>query len=131
MKRDEVPQDRLAHYGGARKAVYALGGDGHYETVASSGWDVEAIVTGDAVSEYQRLADEARQRAREGRASPLEYHMYARRLDVPTLAQISGIWRWRLRRHLRAEVFRRLPDRVLQRYAEALGMSLEELKRTD
>ncbi|MFP5305046.1 MAG: hypothetical protein ACLGI7_04370, partial [Gammaproteobacteria bacterium] len=75
MKRDEVPQDRLPHYGGARKAVYALGGDGGYETVASSGWDVEAVVTGDAVSEYRRLADEARQRAREGRASPLEFHM--------------------------------------------------------
>lgn len=131
MKRDEVPQDRLAHYGGARKAVYALGSDGHYETVPSSGWEVEAVVTGDAAAEYRRLADEALRRVREGRASPLEYHMYARRMDPPMLAQITGIWRWRLRRHLRADVFRRLPERILRRYAEALGTSLEELKRID
>lgn len=128
MKRDEVPQDRVAHYGSARKAVYATDPQGRYVTVASSGWDAEATVTGDAVAEYARLAAEALERVRAGRAAPLEYHMYARRMDLPTLAQTAGVWRWRLRRHLHPAVFARLSGRCLVRYADALGISLEEIK---
>ena len=128
MKLDEVPQDAVAHYGSARKAMYALDSTGHYATVASSGWDVEATVTGDAVAEFRRLAEEARVRVERGEASVLEFHMYDRRMDLPTLAQTTGIWRWRLRRHLRPAVFHRLSESTLQRYADALGLSLQELK---
>ena len=45
MKVDEVPQDGVAYYAGARKAVYALNREGHYDTVASTGWEAEAVVT--------------------------------------------------------------------------------------
>ncbi|MEQ1439512.1 hypothetical protein AAG565_09115 [Fontimonas sp. SYSU GA230001] len=128
MREDEVPQDRVQHFGDARKAMYALDRAGRYETVASSGWEVEATVTGDAVAEFRRLADEARARVQRGEAAPLEFHMYDRRMDLPTLAQTTGLWRWRIRRHLRPAVFARLPDRLLSRYADALGISLEQLK---
>lgn len=128
MKKEQVPQDRIDYYGDARRAVYALESDGHYSTVPSSGWEVEAIVNADAVAEYARQAEEARSRALRGEASPLEFHMYDRRMDLPTLAQTAGIWRWRLRRHLRPAVFGRLSERTLLRYADALGLSLQELK---
>ena len=84
--------------------------------------------TGDAVAEFRRLAEEARARVLRGEASPLEFHMYDRRMDLPTLAQTTGLWRWRIRRHLRPAVFARLPERLLLRYADALGISLEQLK---
>ncbi len=128
MNHDEVPQDQVTYYGTARRAVYAVDRDGHYTTVASSGWDAEVVVNADAVAEFERLAAEARQRVIAGLASPLEYHMYAQRMDLPTLAQSSGIWRWRLRRHLRARIFPRLSSRCLQRYADALGLSIEQLQ---
>lgn len=128
MKRDEVPQDAVAYYGSARKAMYALDRDGHYVTVASSGWEAEATVTGDAVAEYARLAVEARGRVERGESSPLEFHMYDRRMDPPVLAQTVGIWQWRVRRHLRPQVFARLSEKRLRAYADALGISLEELK---
>lgn len=128
MKRDEVPQDQVAHYGTARKAMYALDRDGHYVTVASTGWEAEATVTGDAVAEYARLASEARTRVERGESSPLEFHMYDRRMDPPVLAQSAGIWQWCLRRHLRPAIFARLSEKRLRAYAEALGISLENLK---
>lgn len=128
MKREEVPQDAVAHFGSGRKAMYALDRDGHYVTVASSGWEVEAVVTGDAVAEYARLAAEARARVERGESSPLEFHMYDRRMDPPVLAQTAGVWQWRLRRHLRPEGFARLSAKRLQAYADALGMSPEDLK---
>lgn len=128
MREDEVPQDHVKHFGGARKAMYAVDRAGRYETVASTGWEVEATVTGDAVAEFRRLAEEARARVLRGEASPLEFHMHDRRMDLPTLAQTTGLWRWRIRRHLRPAVFARLPERLLLRYADALGISLEQLK---
>lgn len=129
MKLDEVPQDELSYYRDGRKAIYAVDASGNYTTVASSGWKIEETVTAAAVDEYRRLADEALTRARSGLAAPLEYHMYAQRMDVPMLAETSRTWQWRVRRHLRAAVFARLATNRLQRYADALGLTVEQLKR--
>ncbi|MFT4046861.1 MAG: hypothetical protein QM661_09225 [Solimonas sp.] len=129
MKQGEVPQDEVAYYGGARKAVYALGREGHYETVASSGWTVEATVTGAAIAEFERHARQAHARVAGGASSPLEFHMYARRMDLPTLAQSTGFWRCSVRRALQPSVFARLRPWRLQRYADALGITVAELKQ--
>ncbi len=127
MKKTEVPQDRNSAFAGERKAVYALDESGHYSTAPSTGWKVEEIVTGQAVAEYVRLAAEARQRARAGLSSPLEFHMYDRRLELPTLAAATGLWRWRVRRHLRPQGFARLSASLLSRYANVLGITVESL----
>ena len=66
-----------------------------------------------------------------GTAAPLEYHMYRARMDVAMLAQTVGLWRWRVRRHMRPQVFARLPLRLRRRYAEALGIALEALDSVD
>lgn len=129
MKRDDVPQDDLPYYGEQRKAVYALDRGGQYTAVPSSGWTVEATVTGEAIGEFERLAADARQRAEAGLCSTLEYHMYARRMDLPTLAQTTGYWRICVRRALRPDVFARLGARRLRRYADALGLSVAQLKQ--
>ncbi|MGH8461353.1 MAG: hypothetical protein ACRESS_07085 [Stenotrophobium sp.] len=128
MKQDEVPQDHLSYYQDGRKAIYAVDASGNYTTVPSSGWKIEEIVTGDAADEYRRLADEALIRARAGRSAPLEYHMYALRMDVPMLAETTRTWQWRVRRHLRPQVFARLNEKWLRRYGDALGLSIEQLK---
>lgn len=128
MRAKEVPQDSRPEYGGERRAVYALDERGHYSTVPSAGWRADEIVNQQAVDEYRRLADEALQRARGGQVSALEFHMYDRRMELETLAQATGLWRWRVRRHLRPEHFARLPPALLQRYADALGMPVERLR---
>lgn len=129
MRVDEVPQDNSATFDGGRKAMYALGEDGKYRLVPSTGWEVEELVTSAAVAEFKAQADAALARARAGLTAPLEYHMYARRMDLQTLAQSAGLMRWRVRRHLKPAVFARLPDKLLRRYAEALGLSVDELRR--
>lgn len=128
MKKGEVPQDQTAYYAGTRKAIYASDERGELTTVASTGWQVEEIVTGDAAFEYARLAQDALDRARAGKTSPLEFHMYDRRMDVPMLAETSRIWKFRIRRHFRPGIFARLDDAILRRYADALGISIDTLK---
>jgi hypothetical protein len=127
MRKDEVPQENNSTLSGGRKAVYAIGEDGHYGIVASTGSKVEETVTTQAINELLRQRDECRLRVEAGLASPLEYHMYDRRMDLVTLAQSVGMFAWRVRHHLKPRVFPRLRHKLLQRYAEALGLPLETL----
>jgi len=131
MLDSEVPQEGNSTLGGHRKAVYARGADGKLHIVPSAGWEVEEIVTKQAVDDLLRLTEDARQRALAGQTSPLEYHMYRVRMDVPLLSQASGIWQWRIRRHFRPAVFARLSPALLAKYADAMGISVEQLKKAD
>jgi hypothetical protein len=131
MRERDVPQEGNATLGGHRKAVYAVGKDGRLQIVESRGWEVEEVVTRQALDDLERLAQDARRRFLEGLSSPLEYHMYRARMDVPLLAQASGLWRWRVRRHFRPAIFARLPQRLRRRYAEALGIEASALEKVD
>jgi hypothetical protein len=131
MRERDVPQEGNATLAGHRKAVYAIADDGKLRLVSSRGWEVEEIVTRQAVEDLERRAMQARARALSGEASPLEYHMYRARMDVELLSQVTGLWRWRVRRHLKPAGFARLTPPLRLRYAEALGISSEALDRVD
>lgn len=129
MEVSAVPQDENRTLGGHRKAVYARDTAGKMVLVPCRGWEVEEIVTVQAVDSFHAQAEAARIRVAAGQSAALEYWMYARRMDVEMLAQISGLWQWRIRRHLRPAVFARLSMKVLARYAEALGLPAEQIRR--
>ena len=131
MREREVPQEANRSLAGHRKAVYAVADDGKLRLVPSRGWEVEEIVTRQAVEDLERRAEQARARVRAGESSPLEYHMYRARMDLALLSQTTGLWRWRVRRHFKPAVFARLPLALRQRYAEALGVSVEALGKTE
>lgn len=131
MRSDEVPQESAPLLEGERKAVYVVDPQGRYRIAQSGGTEAEITVTEEAVAWFARLAEEARQRALRGEGSPLEYHMYRLRLDLPTLAGAAGIWKWRVRRHLTARGFARLAPALLARYADAMGLAPEQLQRLD
>ncbi len=127
----DVPQEGNSTLAGHRKAVYARGEDGRLHIVQSSGWEVEEIVTRQAVEDLDRQAEDARRRVLAGRTSPLEYHMHRVRMDVPLLSQVTGLWQWRIRRHFRPDIFAGLSAGLLGRYGEAMGLSIEQLKKVD
>ena len=129
MDIDAVPQEGNATLSGHRKLMYARDAQGHSVTVGSRGWEAEEIVTTHAVDALIEQAEEARRRVVAGTASPLEYWMYARRMDVALLSQTTGFWEWRVRRHLQPKRFAALSQQQLQRYADALGLSIPDLQR--
>lgn len=131
MLESEVPQEGNATLGGHRKAVYARGADGRLQIVQSAGWEVEEIVTRQAVDDLERQAADARRRVLAGQTSALEYHMHKARMDVALLSQTTGLWQWRIRRHFRPAVFAWLSPALLRRYADALGLSVDQLRKTD
>ena len=128
MDLQNVPQEGNKTLAGHKKAVYARDAGGHIVAVASRGWEVEEIVTSQALEQLQALTEAARQKVLSGLSSPLEYWMYEKRMDVPTLAQATGLWQWRIRRHLRPAIFARLSAQLLQRHADALGLAVSHLQ---
>ncbi|RZJ32436.1 MAG: hypothetical protein EON85_01045 [Brevundimonas sp.] len=128
MKTDEVPQDPSLTHTGLRKLFYAVDSQGDYAEVQSVGWDVESYATLAAVEVLNQQRDDAWARASAGLTAPLEFHMYQRRMDRASFAAATGFWRWRTSRHFRPAVFARLPDKILNRYAEVLGLTVEALR---
>ena len=130
MEIKDIPQDDSESYHGHLKVIYGTR-DGRYEAGTSSGWQDEAYATEMAVAELDEQTRAAREAVARGEYSPLYYHMFRFRHDEVGLAMAAGVWKWQLRRHLRPEIFAKLPDKTLQKYADALQISIDELKRTD
>ena len=127
MKKDEVPQQNAKAFMGHSKLLYAVDDKGRYVPAPSNGWEAEEIVLDQAIDEFKRLTADAWQRAKQGQTSALEYHMFHERMDVVLLAQSTGYFKWRVRRHLRPGVFQKLPARLRERYADALGIDAARL----
>ncbi|MBI5561666.1 MAG: hypothetical protein HY894_02250 [Deltaproteobacteria bacterium] len=126
MKAKEVPQEDSILEGN-RRACYAQDETGKYVVVPSRGWEVEKIINAQTHVEIDRSIEEARQEVMNGAASPLLYHMRSRQMTVSLLAATAGVWSWRVKRHLKPGPFASLDGAMLGRYAEALGISVEEL----
>lgn len=129
MDLDAVPQEGNATLDGHAKLMYARDAQGRVVTTTSRGWEAEEIVTSHAVEVLVEQAQAARERVKAGLASPLEYWMYERRMDVALLSQTSGFWQWRVRRHLQPRHFAALSPAQLARYGEALGLPVSTLQR--
>lgn len=127
MKISDVPQEKNKTLDGVRKAMYAVGEDGTYASVASDGWNAEEIVTSQAVEEFERLTKVALKEAEEGLASPLAYHMYQNRMDVALLSQTTGFFKWTIKRDFKVAGFKKISEKRLQTYADVMGISVERL----
>lgn len=128
MKKQEVPQ----HPGlfGDRKAVcYALDEEGGYVLASTAGWNPVNLANRQAWEELARELAAIHEEVRAGHKSPLAYHMAQRQMDAALLARYTRLSRWRVRRHLRPEIFARLDRELLARYAEVLQLSVEDLRR--
>ena len=52
-------------------------------------------------------------------------------MDVGLLAQHAGFFKWTVKRHFKPKVFAKLKPSTLEKYAVALKITVEELKRVD
>lgn len=129
MDISEVPQEGNRTLGHHRKALYAKDANGRMVLVASRGSEVDETVTLQAVQRLHAFAEAARLRCLAGQTAPLEVWMWTQRMDLALLSQVTGIWQWRIRRHFRPRIFARLTPALLQRYARALGLRVEQLQQ--
>lgn len=129
MKVGEVPQDNtIEYYEGIKRACYAVNEEGKYVIVPSNGWIEEEFINRMAVNELAVNLEKTRRAVLAGEKSPLAYHMARRQMTPDILGKTAGIAVFRVKRHCRPEIFAKLKDSVLDRYAKALAITIEELK---
>jgi hypothetical protein len=54
--------------------------------------------------------------------------MEYRLMDLNLLAEYTGYWKWQIKRHLKANVFKTLSEKKKKKYAEAFNVTVEDLK---
>jgi len=50
-------------------------------------------------------------------------------MDYSTLAAYTGFWKWQIKRHLKPNVFNKLSQKKLQKYADVFEVTIENLKK--
>jgi hypothetical protein len=128
MKIDDVPQDRGMITDDRREVCYAVDDDGRYVMTGSAGWEPKNIANRQAWELIDIAATKALEKVHAGKASPLAYHMAKHQMSVGLLANYAGTNRLKVWLHLKPGPFAKMVPSLLQRYADAFGITVAELK---
>lgn len=132
MKKNEVPQDKSnLESANFKELCYAVDENGEYTTVNSTGWDPKTIALDNAIEEINARVADAKNRVHNNQTSPIEYFMELHKMDINILASYVGIWKWRVKRHFKPSVFKKLSEKTLQKYADVFEVSVEQLKKLE
>jgi hypothetical protein len=127
MKVKDVPQE-------GRRTMpttmvhYAVDDKGEFVKIGSNGWEVGFQAAMTLRDEFLENAEQAKERVRNNQSSPLEYFMYRAYMELPTLARMIGHSSRKVKKHFKPEVFEKLDDEVLQRYAIVLRVDIRTIK---
>ncbi|WP_419767169.1 hypothetical protein [Arcobacter sp.] len=127
MKKIDVPQENNSTLDGQKKVMYGTDDNGEFQRInyASS---VEEYATITAVEEYKELEKECLEDIQNNIASPIKYYMYKNRMDLPTLTSAVDMFSFRVKRHLKMKIFKKLKDDTIKKYADAFNIEIEDLK---
>ena len=129
MKKEEVPQDQSnLSKSSIKELIYATDENGNYTTALSSGWEPKTIALSNSIDEINERIAFAKQQVANGEVSPIAYFMEWNKMDIGILSSYVGMWKWRVKRHFKPNVFNSLNDKTLQKYADAFAISITELK---
>ncbi|MDO4228229.1 MAG: hypothetical protein Q4C98_00280 [Capnocytophaga sp.] len=128
MKKSEVPQEEGA-LGTIKEVCYATDENGNYTTTLSAGWNVKTTALEESLQYIDEQANEAKKMVIQGKKSPIVYYMILCRMDWDVLAGYMNRWQWIIKRHANPNVFAKLTDKTLQKYAQIFDIPVEELKK--
>lgn len=128
MKKKDVPQDKSGLVDFTREVYYAENDKGEYTTALSSGWEIKSEALNVAWDDIKERVEDAEQKVTAGAASPILFFMELRLMDLGLVASYTGFFKWQIKRHLKPEVFRKLSEKRLKKYAEAFNITIKQLK---
>lgn len=131
MNINEVPQDKKQFRDGAnapKKVMYVTTDEGTYTQFQSDGWDAENLVLEQTWEDIEQMLETERQKVISQQVSPISYYMIKNRMDIAILSSYVSKWQWQVKRHLNPAVFKKLPEKLLSKYATVFDISVEELK---
>jgi len=129
MEKEKVPQDKSnLTKNNVKELLYATDENGNYTTTLSTGWEPKTIALSNSIDDINERIAEAKMQVETGEASPICYYMELNKMDLTILSSYAGLWKWRVKRHFKPEVFAKLNDKILKKYADAFDISVAELK---
>ena len=129
MKTTDVPQDDANMMQGKfREPVYSMDENGNYTTVKSVGWDPKNEVMQEAWDNINEKVQNAKEKVLAGKVSPVAYYIEKNIMDTKLVASYMGIWRWKVKRHMKPSVFIKLSDEIINKYADVFGVTPEQMK---
>ncbi len=127
MKIADVPQD-VGISEDIQVVSYATDEDGRYVKVGSSGWEPINVANSIAWAEIAESVRTTVADIKQGRLSPLAFYMAVHQMDVALLANYTGFFRWRVKRHLKPCVFAKLKSVHKEKYAALFRISVAEFE---
>jgi len=128
MKKEDVPQDLGALGKITKEVCYATDESGKYITQLSAGWDVKITALDTAWQDVEERIAAAKQKVLNKEASPILFFMEKALMNIEILAGYTGFWQWQVKRHLKPEVFNKLSEKKLKKYAEVFNVSVPNLQ---
>ncbi len=129
MEKQDIPQDDKI-LDGKRVACYVLEKDGKYVVGKSSGWDAVNIANIQAWEYISERLDQVADDVNSGKKSVLAFFMEKDQMDVALLSKYIKLPKWRVRRHLKPDVFAKLKPELLERYASVFRIPVDELLKS-
>ncbi|MEI7981702.1 MAG: hypothetical protein WCI71_08600 [Bacteroidota bacterium] len=131
MDEKSNPVYKDERYGQSREMLYSYDKDGNFGQTVGFHGDPDRVCLQQAWDHFNERIDEAREKVLAGKVSPIVYYMEKNLVDTLTLSMLAGISLWRVKWHFKPGVFRRLNGKILQKYADAFNISVEQLKKVD
>lgn len=129
MKKQDLPQDESnLQSANMTEVLYVTDENDNYTTANSIGWDAKKAALEESMELINERIEEAKQNVANNLVSPIVYFMELNKMDVQVLAAYVDMWQWTVKRHAKPKTFKKLSDSTLKKYADAFGISVEELK---
>lgn len=129
MDEKSNPVYKDPRYGQSRELLFSYDKDGNFGKTVGFHGEPDRVILQQAWDHFNERIADAREKVLAGKASPIVYYMEKNLVDTLTLSMLAGISLWRVKRHYKPNVFKRLNEKTLQKYAVAFNISIEELKK--
>ena len=113
--------------GKMKDLCYAVDENGKYVQVFSTGWEPKNAAMKQAWEEIREKVEQTRQKVLEGKVSPIAFYMEKNIMNPAILAQYLEMPKRKVKKHMKPEVFRKLDSKILEKYAETFGITVDEL----
>ena len=127
MKLSEVPKDDANVMEGKTSFIqYAVDKDGKYVQEKSPGFQPQNIALEQAWDEANERISDALQEVIENKKSPIYYFMHRELMDEKILSEYMDMFKWRMKRHFKPKVFKKLESDTIQKYMEIFKLESED-----